>query len=341
MNLEVKIYKTGDDHFQTKFYDPKTGKRKRKRFQTLKEAKTHKLEIENKINNKGLSAFSDLRISQALKGYLEKFPNSQIRERKNHFTSFVENFGTHRVSEVNTNDLQQWLDQVKSKANLSEKTMNHVRSQFYGFFEYLVDDDYIVKNPFNKIKFKRHDNPRRPRVVLSIEEVLTLLDNAKKFSPDVLYPYLYTIVHTGARRGEILGLTREDLDFKTGHIHLKKTKNCHERFIKMSLSLQALLQKHLESHKCEFVIINKEGTHLQRSELDKTINKFKHYFPNDKNWGCHSFRHSFAYNFLKKGGEMYQLQAILGHRGIQTTVDLYGQLKAQDIENPSPYEKGI
>lgn len=57
MNLEVKIYKTNDDHFQTKFYDPKTGKRKRKRFQTLKEAKTHKLEIENRINNKGLSAF--------------------------------------------------------------------------------------------------------------------------------------------------------------------------------------------------------------------------------------------------------------------------------------------
>ena len=35
---------------------------------------------------------------------------------------------------------------------------------------------------------------------------------------------------------------------------------------------------------------------------------------------------------------MYQVQAILGHRGIQTTVDLYGQLQAQDIENPSPYE---
>lgn len=35
---------------------------------------------------------------------------------------------------------------------------------------------------------------------------------------------------------------------------------------------------------------------------------------------------------------MYQLQAILGHRNIGTTVDLYGQIKAQDIDNPSPYE---
>ena len=106
----------------------------------------------------------------------------------------------------------------------------------------------------------------------------------------------------------------------------------------MAASLQKLLQEHINSHRCEHVIINNENTALQRSELSKLINKLKHYFPNDKNWGCHSFRHSFAYNFLKKGGEMYQLKAILGHRGIQTTVDLYGQLQAQDIENPSPYE---
>ena len=338
MSFEVKVYKTGDGHFQTKFMDPKTGKRKRKRFQTLKEAKNHKLEVEARLKNKGLSAFTDLRVAQALQLYLEKFPNSSIRERKNHFRGFVDSFGSHRVAELGTNDLLEWLSTSKEKMNLSERTMNNVRSQFFGFFEFLVDEDYIRQNPIRKIKFKRYDNPRRARVVLSVEEVLTLLENAKTFSPRVLYPYLYTIVHTGARRGEILRLQREDVDFNTGLIHLKKTKNCHERFIRMSASLKKLLSDHLEFHKCEYVIINSEGGPLHHSELSKTINKFKHYFPNDKNWGCHSFRHSFAYNFLKKGGEMYQLQAILGHRGIQTTVDLYGQLQAQDIENPSPYE---
>lgn len=35
---------------------------------------------------------------------------------------------------------------------------------------------------------------------------------------------------------------------------------------------------------------------------------------------------------------MYQLQAVLGHRNIQVTVDLYGQLQAQDVQNISPYE---
>lgn len=270
--------------------------------------------------------------------YLERFPNSSIRSRKNHFKEFVEKFGIHRISELGTNDLFEWLTGVKERSNLSEKTMNSVRSQFFGFFEFLFDEDYIRQNPMRKIKFKRHDNPRRPRVVLSVEEVLSVLEDAQTFSPKVLYPYLYAIAHTGARRGEVLRLKREDIDFKTGMLHFKQTKNGRERFVRMSPSLQRVLKSHLDSHKNDSVITNEIGEPLYRSEIGKIINKFKHYFPNDKSWGCHSFRHSFAYNFLKKGGEMYQLQAILGHRGIQTTVDLYGQLQAQDIENPSPYE---
>jgi len=51
----------------------------------------------------------------------------------------------------------------------------------------------------------------------------------------------------------------------------------------------------------------------------------------------HCFRHSFAYHYLRKGGEICQLQAILGHRSIQMTIDLYGQITAKDVEYPSPF----
>jgi site-specific recombinase XerD len=51
-----------------------------------------------------------------------------------------------------------------------------------------------------------------------------------------------------------------------------------------------------------------------------------------KKWTCHDLGHSFAHNFLKRGGQMYQLQAILGHRQIRITLDLYGQLSAVDLQ---------
>jgi integrase/recombinase XerD len=276
-----------------------------------------------------------------MKTYIDRFPNAIVRQRKNHFKDFIDRHGDHKISELNTSDMREWMEKRKADGNLSERTMLRVRAQFFGFFEFLVDEDHIKINPVKKIRFKRYDNPRRPRVVMTVEEVLYILKSANGFSRDKLYPYLYTIAHTGARRGEVLRLKREDIDFKMGLIHLKQTKNGHQRFVRMAPSLAKLLEETLASHKFQFVIPNDEGIEIHRHELQNLINKFKCYFPIDKNWGCHAFRHSFAYNFLKKGGEMYQLQAILGHRGIQTTVDLYGQLQAQDIENPSPYENHI
>lgn len=338
LNFEVKIYKMGAGFYQAKFLDPKTGKRKRKRFATLKDAKAFKLQIETTVVTKGASAFSDLRISSAMKFFLDKNPNSIVKDRVNHFKSFIDTFGIYRVSELTVNDLKTWFADRKKEGNLSELTMNRIRSQFFGFFEYLVDESHISFNPLKKIKFKTVDSPRRSRVVLSVDEVRELLTNAHKFDSKVLYPYLYVLAHTGARRSEVLHLERRDVDLKTELIHFRGTKNGHDRSVKMSAGLKALLEQVLKSHEFDHVFSDEVGKCLHESVIRNLINKLNCYFPMDKKWGCHSLRHSFAYNFLKSGGEMYQLQAILGHRGIQVTVDLYGQLKAQDIENPSPYD---
>jgi integrase len=201
-----------------------------------------------------------------------------------------------------------------------------------------VDENHIRLNPLKKIKFKRFDNPRRPRVVLSVDEIKLVLENAKNFDSRTLYPYLCGLAHTGARRSEILNLQREDIDFGTGLVHLRHTKNGHPRFVRMSPQLQEVLKEKLASHDHPWLFENDHGQPVHRAELARLIDKFNAFFPMEKEWTCHSLRHSFAYNFLKGGGEMYQLQAVLGHRGIQVTVDLYGQLKSQDIENPSPYK---
>lgn len=108
----------------------------------------------------------------------------------------------------------------------------------------------------------------------------------------------------------------------------------------MSPRIESILKSHIERFKDGPLFRNEHGNKLDSNkELTRLINKFKAFFPMDKqNWGLHALRHSFAYNFLKKGGQMYQLPAILGHRSIDVTVDLYGQLQAQDIACPSPYE---
>lgn len=337
MNVEVKIHKAGNGGHQTKYLDPKTGKRRRKKFQKLSEAKAYKARVEDQFNSVGLAAFSDLRVASAMKEFIERFPKTNVRDRKNHFKSFIDTFGTYRVSEIAPSDLKEWFESRRLEGDLSVRTVNHIRSQFFGFFEYLVDNDNLRKNPLEKVRFTKKESPKRPRVVLSTDEIQEVLTNAKKFSPDLLHPCLYALIHTGARREEILKLKWEHVDFDTELLHLLKTKNGRDRYVKISPKLLELLKEKYENAESEYVICDKYGDKIQGGGLDKVIKKFKAYFPMEKDWGCHAFRHSFAYNFLKAGGEMYQLQAILGHCGIQVTVDSYGQLKAQDIENPSPY----
>ena len=336
--FEVKIYKMGNGYIQVRYLDPKTGKRKRKRVSTLREAKVYKQQVENRVNLQGVHTFNDLRVAQAMKDYIEKFPSSQIRSRGNHFKSFINKFGTYRVNTITTSDLQEWMEKSQRLSDLSDRTMNLVKTQFNSFFKYLKKENYITHNPISEVRFKYSNNPRRKRVILSVEEVKKALENAKKFSPHILYPYLACVAHTGARKGEVMRLDRQDIDFQTVLIHLRETKNGQERFVRISPMLKEVLKTQIESHSYEPLLINEESQRLHRSQLARLMDKFKAFFPIGKNWGSHSLRHSFAYNFLKKGGQMYQLQAILGHKSIGMTVDLYGQLQAQDIENPSPYE---
>ncbi|NOT77735.1 MAG: site-specific integrase [Bacteriovoracaceae bacterium] len=339
--FEVKIHKMGSGFYQCKFFDPKTSTRIRKRFPSLKDARVFKKSLETQVLSKGENVFSDLRISQAMQNFIERFPGTKVRKRPSYFKSFIDTFGIYKVVELSQTDLRQWLLDTKSKGDLSDKTLNNIRSQFFGFFQYLIEEDYLTKNPIQGIRFNRNAPPKRSRVVLSIGEVREILENSKTFSSETLYPYLSCVAHTGARKEEITSLHRKDVDFETGLIHLRKTKNGKERFVRISPILEKVLRDHLASHNHHmlFTTFGHDNNSSSDGDLSKLMKKFKEFFPMVKNeWGSHALRHSFAYNFLKKGGKMYQLQAILGHSSINVTVDLYGQLEAQDIECPSPYE---
>lgn len=336
--LKVRIHKLGNGRFQTCYLDPKTGKKRRNQFDTQKDAKEHQRDLEMRYSTLGISAFSNERVGTLLKMYLEKFPDSKIKRNKDVFRSFVDKFGSHRISQLTTGDLKEWLFSLQRERNLSIKTVAGYRTQINHLFYFLQGENILSQNPLEKIKLRLSVPPKRPRVVLSVEEVEQLLSNAKTFSPNVLHPYLYTLAHTGMRRGEALKLMREDIDFKTGLIHLRETKNGKERFVKMATQLEAFLKEFLASHMSDQAFPNGKGEKFGREQFTRLLAKFRHLFPMEKDWTPHALRHSLAYNFLKAGGNMYQIQAILGHRHLETTVDLYGQIGAQDVDRPSPYD---
>lgn len=105
------------------------------------------------------------------------------------------------------------------------------------FFKYLDKEGIIESNPLKSIYFKRNGKRTRDKVVLSQAEIEEMLKNLKEFSPDFLYPFIYILVHTGARRDEVRKLKWSQVDFETGLISFLKTKNGKNRKIRMSKSL--------------------------------------------------------------------------------------------------------
>jgi integrase/recombinase XerD len=338
--LNAKIYKLNTGLLQVSYHNPLNGKRQRKKFGSQKEANVYREILENHYRVRNMSHFSEAHVGNLIERHLKENPNSRFMDRKNSFESFCHEFNGVRLNRLTRPALKQWFDKIQKTNDYSDRTLSAIKTQINYLFRDLVDVGLLTTSPLDQIKFKRVVAPKRARIVMSVAEVKTILENAKTFSPLVLFPYLSCVAHTGARRGEIVRLNREDVDLPMKLIQFKRTKNGRNRFVRISPTLEHVLNVHLATTQSQAVICSNHDKRINsRGELPRLMTKFKAFFPMEKSgWGSHSLRHSFAYNFLKSGRSMYQLQAILGHRSIDVTIDLYGQLQAQDVECPSPYE---
>ena len=93
----------------------------------------------------------------------------------------------------------------------------------------------------------------------------------------------------------------------------------------------------VDQSESEWIFLNQWGKLLSAGQVRDTIISYQNRFRVEKKWTPHDLRHSFAHNYLKKEGNMYALQALLGHKSITMTVNYYGQIQASDVEMVSPY----
>lgn len=303
INLNPKIYELTTGQYQVSYQNPVNGKRKRKKFESEKHAKLFRDDLKRQYAANNLGHFSEAYIGHLIERHLKECPNTRFTERKNAFQSFYDEFSAVRLNALTLTALKQWFQKIKEEHDYSERTLNGIKNQTNCFFKYLIEQKLLAHSPLADIKFKRKVAPKRPRVILSVDEVRTILANAKTFSPDVLYPYLYVVANTGARKSEMIKLKREDIDFNTGLLHLRKTKNGDDRSICMSDTLSKIIETQLNSHTSDFVFAGNTGDRFHEHQVQRLVDKFRLYFPMDKDWTLHGLRHSFAYNFLKNGGK--------------------------------------
>jgi len=174
-----------------------------------------------------------------------------------------------------------------------------------------VDWDLLEESPMTGMKFLRENNARtRYRLV---EECQRLINSC-------IAPHIRAIVsvatHAGLRLGEILNLRWRDLDFHSGFILVRDSKNGEARHVPMDETLLALFSTYPHRPGIDLIFASPSGGRYADIRVGFK-NACKRAGITDLHF--HDLRHSYASNFMMGGGEIFALQTLLGHKAITMT----------------------
>lgn len=334
--FRVAIHELGNGKFQLSYNNPVSGKRTRHKFDDIEEAERHRRKILSRWEQDEWTQFSDFAVEDLLATYLQKHPNAKIVGRGMPFyNSFVATFGKMRIIDVRKTNLTEWFEKIRLERGYAPRTLPNIKSAFNQFFKYLLDEGVIKENPLDRVILKKGPAVR-PRIVLSKEDLQEILRRLKEISPQQVYPVIYFLASTGCRLGEALKLKWDQVDFAKGTAHFLGTKNGEDRLIHLSPQALEFLKAHEQRGEHVFFDV-RDGLGWDMGKYRKQFEKARRKIAFKDKWTNHCLRHSFAYHYMRETGNVAHLQALLGHRSIQMTADLYGKISARDVEVTTPY----
>jgi len=310
-------------------------------FKRKVDAEDFKMQLLSEMNKGGQPQDKKMTFRKASELFMELHAIPRCRYTTvYHYSGYLKNhilpcFGHLKLVEINSIMIKQFMSD-KAKTSLSNSTINKFKKLMSGIFNMMVEDGVINYNPAARIKTLKECS-KIEIDPLNQEEVRALLIKTKEVYPD-FYPLAFTAIYTGMRQGELLGLTWNDINWKTNkiivsksytHGHLGNTKTGKTRRIDMSPKLGKVLKEWklacpVGSH--NLVFPNNNGEYQDANNLTK-----RRYKPSLERAGLHQrrfhdLRHTYATLSLLNNIPMKYVQLQLGHSSIKMTMDIYTHL---------------
>lgn len=334
--FKVNIYPIKDGTFLTSFTHPLSKRKVRKAFTSRSDAKEYKEEIEHKYKRKKKAHYIELTLEELIIIFIQERPGNAYTKVKTHIIDFVNTFGKYRVQDLTSDAFKVWLDQVQKEYGLRDISMRGLKCEIDTLFSFLVEKDIISESPLKYIRYKKHVPSLKSRNILTEKQINELLASVKKYSPGYLYPIIKLFAETAAKNKEIIELTWKDVNLEKGTVFFKESKGGKERTITISDELVSLLRE--KEHKRGQLFWTYYREPFTTNKLHRAVTEFKEKKLYKGDWTPLDLRHSFAVNFLASGGDMKELQKILGHGKLQDTKRLYGEAArmkaAKNVTNP-------
>ena len=222
-----------------------------------------------------------------------------------------------RFTDYTTEDIRAYLAIFQQKHNATKVTVDNVRRIFSSFFSWLEEEDYILKNPVRRIH--KVKTGTQVREVLSDESLESIRDTCTR-SRDLAMIDL--LASTGMRVGELVKLNREDINF-TERECVVFGKGNKQRIVyfnaRAKIHLQQYLNERSDKNEALFVSLNDPQKRLQISGVEVRLRKIGRE-ANVPRVHPHKFRRTLATMAIDKGMPVEQVQKLLGHVKIDTTM---------------------
>lgn len=232
------------------------------------------------------------------------------------------------VGQITTDDLRAYLTSYQATNRVSKVTIDNVRRNLSSFFAWLEDEDFIIKSPVRRIR--RIKTAKVIKETYSDENLEVMRDRCTNERDLALIDLLAS---SGMRAGELVKLNRADVDFEEREC-IVLGKGSKERYVYFDARAKIHLQNYLAARQDDnpalFVSLRAPyrrlqigGLEIRLRQLGKRLNLPKVY--------PHKFRRTMATAAIDKGMPVEQLQKLLGHERIDTTMH-YAMVKQQNVK---------
>lgn len=232
------------------------------------------------------------------------------------------------VRHISTEDLRMYLTEYQSRNSSSRVTIDNIRRILSSFFSWLEDEDYIIKSPVRRIhKVKTASSIKE---TYSDEDLEKMRDNCEELRDLAMIDMLAS---TGMRVGEMVLLNRDDIDFAEREC-VVFGKGDKERVVYFDARAKLHLQEYLNSREDDdpalFVTLRSPHKRIQIGGIEHRLREMGKRL-NITKVHPHKFRRTLATMAIDKGMPIEQLQRLLGHQRIDTTLQ-YAMVKQSNVK---------
>lgn len=232
------------------------------------------------------------------------------------------------IKHIDTDDLRLYLIEYQGRKQLSKVTIDNIRRILSSFFAWLEDEDYILKSSVRRIH--KVKSASMIKEIYSDEDLELMRDNCNELRDLAIIDMLAS---TGMRIGEMVLLNREDINFLEREC-VVFGKGSKERIVyfdaRTKIHIQNYLQSREDDNNALFVSLKKPYNRMTIGGIESRLRKMGERL-NIAKVHPHKFRRTLATMAIDKGMPIEQLQKLLGHQRVDTTLH-YAMVKQSNVK---------